>query len=47
MTYTKPVIEKWNAVLAIQDSTEKPGSLSNDAPITAFVGTVNAYQADE
>jgi|HubBroStandDraft_6_1064221.scaffolds.fasta_scaffold6122490_1 hypothetical protein len=47
MKYTKPVIEKWNAVVSIQDANEKPGQMESDIPFTPLVGTANAYQADE
>lgn len=47
MKYSKPVIEKWNAIVSIQDPMEKPGDFELDSPITPHVGTTNAYQADE
>jgi len=47
MTYSKPTIEKWNAVAAIQNNLKKPGVERSDTPITEYVGTMSAYQADE
>jgi hypothetical protein len=48
MKYSKPevtVLE--NAMNAIQDHARKPGTLFSDNMIVPFVGTTNAYQADE
>jgi len=48
MKYEKPELTKTSKALkAIQNHQKKPGSLFADNMIVPFVGTTNAYQADE
>jgi hypothetical protein len=48
MKYEKPKLTKASKALkAIQNHQKKPGSLFADNMIVPFVGTTNAYQADE
>jgi hypothetical protein len=48
MKYEKPEVTKLNnALRAIQNHQTKPGTLYPDNQVIPFVGTTNAYQADE
>jgi hypothetical protein len=48
MKYEKPAVTKMSeALTAIQDHQEKPGTLFTDNMIVPYIGTTNAYQADE
>jgi hypothetical protein len=48
MKYEKPEVTKLNNPLkAIQNHQTKPGTLFSDNMIVPYVGTTNAYQADE
>jgi hypothetical protein len=48
MKYSKPEVTVLdNALTAIQDQTEKPGTLDPDNMTVPFIGTTSAYQADE
>ena len=48
MKYEKPAVTKISkALAAIQNHQTKPGTLFSDNMIVPYVGTTNAYQADE
>jgi hypothetical protein len=48
MKYEKPEVTKLNnALRAIQNHLTKPGTFYSDNMIIPYVGTTNAYQADE